>query len=380
MSDAHEELRKSVRRFLENVSPSAEVRRLAETDEGYDPAVWRRLAGELGLVGLIVPERFGGAGAGTAELAVVMQEMGRALLCAPYLSSAVLAVAALLESGDEAACAEFLPSIADGTTIATLAVAENGSADVRDLSGVRTEARPAGAGHGLHGTKTWVTDGHTAHLVLTVARTGDGVSLFAVDAGADGLTREPLPALDATRKLARLSFDGTPARLIGAPGEAGPGLERALDLAAVALAAEQTGGAQRCLDLSVEYAGTRVQFGRPIGAFQAVKHKCAELLLEVESARAAVEDAARLWSEDPRDSAEAGLAASTARAYCSDTYTHAAAETVQIHGGIGFTWEHDAHLYLRRARSSALLLGSTSWHLERIAATIGLAPAADAVA
>ncbi|MFC8432346.1 acyl-CoA dehydrogenase family protein [Streptomyces sp. NPDC057253] len=370
-NDGHDDLRKVVRAFLENASPSSEVRRLIGTDEGYDPEVWHRLADELGLVGLIVPERFGGAGAGLPELAVVMAEMGRTLLCSPYLSSAVLAPAALLESGDEAACAEFLPGIADGSTIATLAVAE-GNSDIRDLDAVWTTARADGDRYLLHGTKERVTDGSTAGLVLTVARTDKGLSLLAAD--PDAVEREPLPALDPTRKLARLHFDRTPARLIGTEGGAAAAVARVLDLAAVALAAEQAGGAERCLELSVEYARTREQFGRPIGSFQAIKHKCADMLYEVESAKAAAQDAARLWSD--RDASERGLAASVARAYCSEAYAHAAAETVQIHGGIGFTWEHDAHLYLRRATSSTHLLGSTSWHLERVAAEIGLVPTA----
>ncbi|RLV71897.1 acyl-CoA dehydrogenase family protein [Streptomyces rapamycinicus] len=370
-NDGHEELRKAVRAFLNNASPSSEVRRLMATAEGYDPDVWRRLADELGLVGLIVPERFGGAGAGAAELAVVMAEMGRTLLCSPYLSSAVLAPAVLLESGDEAACAELLPGIADGSTLGTLAVAED-NADIRDFDAIRTTARADGDRYLVHGTKERVSDGCTAGLLLTVARTDKGLSLFAAE--PEGAEREPLPALDPTRKLARVDFDGTPARLIGAEGAAAAALGRALDLGTVALAAEQAGGAERCLELSVEYAKTREQFGRPIGAFQAIKHKCAELLHEVESAKAAARDAARLWS-DPT-TGEQGLAASVAGAYCSEAYVHAAAETIQIHGGIGFTWEHDAHLYLRRARSSALLLGSTSWHLERVAEDIGLVPTA----
>lgn len=372
--DEHRELRRSVRRFLETASPSEEVRRVMETETGYDRAVWQRLAGELGLTGLIVPEEYGGAGAGLAELAVVMEEMGRALICGPYLSSAVIAAAALLESGDARACADFLPGMVDGSVIATVAVAE-GNDDVRDLARVRARACPDGDGHRLYGEKTRVTDGHTAALVLVAARTEAGLSLFAVDGAAHGILREELPALDPTRKSARIALDGVVARLIGSEGAAGPALERSLDLAAVALAAEQTGGAERCLELSVDYAKTREQFGRPIGAFQAIKHKCADMLLEVQAAKAAVEHAAGLWGRGDA-CAERGLAASTARAYCSDAYVHAAAETVQIHGGIGFTWEHDAHLHLRRAKSSALLLGSISWHLERVAAEIGLAPTA----
>jgi alkylation response protein AidB-like acyl-CoA dehydrogenase len=221
----------------------------------------------------------------------------------------------------------------------------------------------------LDGHKSFVLDGHTADLILAVARTDGGLSLFAVPAPAPGLTRTELPALDQTRRLARCEFAATPARLIGAPGDATAILSRTLDVAAVALAAEQLGGAQRALDMAVAYAKIRHQFGRPIGSFQAIKHRCADLLLEVESLRSAVGYAAAAVTED---SSEVPVVASLVKALASDTYFHVAAENIQIHGGIGFTWEHDAHLYFKRAKASELFLGDASYHRERLATRIGI--------
>lgn len=288
--------------------------------------------------------------------------MGRALLCAPYLSTAVLAAQSLLASGDETACRDLLPGIAEGSTIATLAVAED---DGRwEPDGIAVRARREGAGWLLDGTKSYVIDGHLAGLLLVAARAPGGLALLAVDGAAPGLVRTALPALDQTRRLARLEFAGTPARLIGAAGAASAALSRALDVAAVALAAEQLGGAQRVLEMSVAHAKVRRQFGRPIGGFQAIKHKCADMLVAVESARSAVLHAAGTADEYP---AALPAAASLAKAYCSDAYFHAAAETIQIHGGIGFTWEHDAHLYFKRAKSSQVLLGTPAQHRARLA-------------
>jgi alkylation response protein AidB-like acyl-CoA dehydrogenase len=366
-SEEQEELRKAVRRFLDDKSPVTEVRRLMETTEGYDPAVWAQMGNQLGLQALTIPEEYGGAGFGYVELVVVLEEMGRSLICAPYFSTVALAANALLASGDEAAKAEYLPGLASGETIATLAYTEETGR--WDLDGITLPATAAGDGWTLTGTKSYVLDGHTAALILVAARTPGGVSLFAVDADASGLTRTPLSTMDQTRKQAKLEFAATPARLIGAEGGAGPVLQKTLDLAAVALAAEQVGGAQRVLDMSVEYAKTRIQFGRPIGSFQAIKHKCADMLLEVESAKSAAYYAGWAAAEDNE---ELPVTACLAKAYCSEAYFHAAAENIQIHGGIGFTWEHDAHLYFKRAKSSELILGDPSYHRELLAQRIGI--------
>ena len=366
-SEEQEELRRIVRQFLETKSSEAAVREQMETEAGYDTAVWSQMAEQMGLQGLIVPEEFGGSGYSYVELIVVLEEMGRSLLCAPYFSTVVLAANTLIHSGDDAAKADLLPGIASGETIATLAFTEpNGR---WDEAGIEATATAAGDGWTIDGTKMFVLDGHTADLVLVAARTGAGVSLFAVEGGADGLTRTPLATMDQTRKQAKLEFAGTPARLIGTDGEGWTVLERVLDLAAVALAAEQVGGAQMCLDMSVEYAKVRVQFGRPIGSFQAIKHKCADMLLEVESAKSAAYYAG--WCAAELND-ELPSVASLAKAYCSDAYFHAAAENIQIHGGIGFTWEHPAHLYFKRAKSSELLFGDPTYHRELLAQRIGL--------
>jgi alkylation response protein AidB-like acyl-CoA dehydrogenase len=365
-SEEQEELRRIVRQFLDTKSPETEVRRLMDTTEGYDPDVWKQMAEQLGLQGLIVPEEYGGSGFTFIELIVVLEEMGRALLCAPYFST-VFATNVLLHSGDDAAKKAILPGIASGETIATVAFTEaNGR---WDEEGITATAEQSGDGWTIDGEKMFVLDGHTADKIIVAAKTGAGTSLFAVDGDASGLERTPLSTMDQTRKQAKLTFSGTPATLIGTDGDGWNVLYKVLDLAAVALAAEQVGGAQKCLDSSVEYAKERVQFGRPIGSFQAIKHKCADMLLEVESAKSAAYYAG--WCAAELND-ELPSVASLAKSYCSEAYFHCAAENIQIHGGIGFTWEHPAHLYFKRAKSSELLFGDPTYHRELLAQRIGL--------
>jgi len=374
-STEQRELRESVRRFLAERAPITKVRELMETADGTDPDVWRQASAQLGLPGIAVPEEYGGAGFSFAEQAIVLEELGAALFTGPYLASAVLAVTALLAVDDEEARKDLLPGIAAGETIATLAFTEDeGSWDpaaIRLAAAKNTAAKRTHDGWRLDGHKSFVLDGHTADLILAVAATGtDGkLSLFAITNTADGLTRRALPTLDQTRKLARLAFSHTPARLIGEPGAARAVLDRTLDVAAVALAAEQLGGAQRALDMAVSYARVRQQFGRPVGSFQAIKHRCADLLLEVESLRSAVGYAAAAVAAG---STEVPVLAPLLKAYASEVYSHVAGENIQIHGGTGFTWEHDAHLYLKRAKASELFLGDASYHRERLMSRIGL--------
>ncbi|MGZ4703670.1 MAG: acyl-CoA dehydrogenase family protein [Acidimicrobiales bacterium] len=366
-SEEQEELRNIVRQFLDAKSPEAAVREQMETEKGYDDAVWSQMSEQLGLQSLIVPEEFGGSGYSYVELIVVLEVMGRALLCAPYFSTVVLGANTLIHSGDDAAKAAHLPGIASGETIATLAFTEpNGR---WDESGIEATAVADGDSWKISGTKSFVLDGHVADLVIVAARTGAGVSLFAVQGDAAGLTRTSLSTMDQTRKQAKLDFDGVSGTLIGTDGGGWDVLSTVLDLAAVALAAEQVGGAQKCLDMAVEYAKVRVQFGRPIGSFQAIKHKCADMLLEVESAKSAAYYAG--WCASEMND-ELPSVASLAKAYCSDAYFHAAAENIQIHGGIGFTWEHPAHLYFKRAKSSELLFGDPTYHRELLAQRIGI--------
>jgi alkylation response protein AidB-like acyl-CoA dehydrogenase len=365
-TEEQEELRKIVRSFLDAKSPETEVRKLMETESGYDPAVWNQMASEMGLTSLIVPEEFGGQGYTFVELGVVLEEMGKSLLCAPFFST-VMATNALLLAGDGAAQQAHLPGIASGETIATVAFTE--PSGKWDEAGITMQASESGGSWTLTGTKMFVLDGHIAGLIVVAAKTGKGVSLFTVAGDADGLTRTALSTMDQTRKQAKLEFSNTPATLLGTDGEGWSTLSKVLDLTAVALAAEQVGGAQRCLDMAVEYAKVRVQFGRPIGSFQAIKHKCADMLLEVESAKSAAYYG--MWCAAEMND-ELPSVASLAKSYCSEAYFHAAAENIQIHGGIGFTWEHPAHLYFKRAKSSELLFGDPSYHRELLAQRIGI--------
>jgi alkylation response protein AidB-like acyl-CoA dehydrogenase len=371
-SEEQDQLREAVRKFLEAKSPESDVRRLMETTEGYDPAVWKQMANELGLQSLHIPEAYGGQGYTFVELGIVLEEQGRALLCAPYFSTVVLAANAILNAGSEDEKAALLPGIASGETIATLAFTEpNGK---WDADGITLEAKPDGGDYVLDGTKMFVLDGHTANLIVVVARTAgtsgeDGISFFTVAGDAPGLTRTPLATMDQTRKQARLEFSGVKAQPLGTPGAGWAALSTTLDQAAVGLSNEMVGGAQFVLEESVQYAKDRVQFGRPIGSFQAIKHKCADMLLEVESAKSAAYYAA--WAAAEGND-EVPVVASLAKAYCSDAYFHAAAENIQIHGGIGFTWEHNAHLYFKRAKSSEILLGDATYHRELLAQRIGI--------
>jgi alkylation response protein AidB-like acyl-CoA dehydrogenase len=358
-----DELRAMVRDYLTSASPSARVRELMATDAGHDPVSWTQMANQLGLHGVAVPEQYGGAGAGLPELAVVFEEMGAALLCAPFLATVGLAIPALLNSGDTAAMAECIPSLVDGSTIGTVVL--NGALEAWDPDAVTLTARRDGAAFRVSGSAGLVLDGMIADIVLVAARTERGMSLFLIDAEADGLVREPLATLDRTRKVACLRFDEVPARLIGDEGNAAEGLARTSHVALTALAAEQVGGAQRCLDLAVDYAKERIQFGRAIGSFQAVKHRCADMLVLVEGARSAAVHAAEV-----SDDRERAIAASVAKMACSEAYLHVALDCMRVHGGIGFTWEHDAHLYVRRAKATALMFGSPDHHALRLASLI----------
>jgi alkylation response protein AidB-like acyl-CoA dehydrogenase len=366
-SEEQEELRRVVKAFLDDKSSEAAVRELMETEAGYDDAVWKQMGEQMGLQGLIIPEEFGGSGYSYVELIVVLEEMGRRLLCAPYFSTVVLAANALLQSGDDAAKKELLPGIASGETIATVAFTEENGR--WDEEGVTATATKSGDDYTITGTKMFVLDGHVADLIIVAARTGAGVSLFSVAGDASGLTRTALSTMDQTRKQAKLEFADTPAKLIGTDGGGWATLSTMLDLAAVGLAAEQVGGAQEVLEMAVEYAKVRVQFGRPIGSFQAIKHKCADMLLEVESGKSAAYYAG--WCAAEMND-ELPAVASLAKAYCSEAYFHSAAENIQIHGGIGFTWEHPAHLYFKRAKSSELLFGDPTYHRELLAQRIGI--------
>ena len=361
-TEEQDQLRDAVRRFLDDCSPPTEVRRLMASDDGYDREVWHQLCRDLALAGVHIPEAYGGQGFSFAELGVVLEEMGRALYCGPYFSSTVLAATAILQTGTEDDKVELLPGLASGDRVATLAFAEpDGGWDPDAVSLTDNDGN-------LDGIKTHVVDGCVAELLLVVAREPgtrslDGLSLYAVDASAGGVSRTPLEALDPTRKLARIAFNDVAGRLVGSRGEAGPALARTLDLATAALANEMVGGAARLLDAALEYAKERVQFGRAIGSFQAVKHRLADLTLTVELAKSAAYQAANAAAENGD---ELPALASLAKSAASDAYMQAAKDCIQIHGGIGFTWENDTHLYYKRAKSSEVFLGDAGQHRENL--------------
>jgi len=295
-----------------------------------------------------------------------MEEMGRTLLCSPFLGTAVLAANALLACADDATKEDLLTAIAAGRSIVTVAFAEPKGR--WEIGAVEMRARPKGDGFELDGTKSLVLDGHAADVLLVVARSEAGVELFRVDADAEGLTRTSVPALDTTRKLASVDFAATPARKVSS-GDATAALEQALLRTLAALTAEQVGGAQMCLEMATQYAKERLQFGRPIGSYQAIKHKCADVLVDVEFAKSAAYNACFAAAEDSADLAES---VAMAKSYCSEAYFHAAAENIQIHGGMGFTWEHPAHLYFKRAKASDLLFGDAAHHREVLAGLIDI--------
>ncbi|MEV5548284.1 acyl-CoA dehydrogenase family protein [Streptomyces sp. NPDC052309] len=341
------------------------VRSLLGRHEGA--AAWRPLTEQIGVAGLAVPEEYGGAGCGAREVHVVMEELGRELSPVPCLGSAVLAVQALLASGDRAACAELLPRLAEGSAVGALAWAEQGS---WDPAAIRAEAAQGpGGSWWITGTKEHVLGGAEAEVLLVAARTETGVSLFHVAVDDTGARREAVVTMDGTRAQARVVLSGAEGRLVGAEGDGGRVLRHVLDLACAALAAEQVGAAERCLQLTVAYAKDRVQFGRPIGSFQAVKHRLADAYVLVESARSAALGAAFAAAEG---SPELSRSASVAKSACSEAFLTVAGEMIQLHGGIGITWEHDAHRYFKRAHGSGRLFGPPAWHRSRVAAGLGL--------
>ncbi|GAB3451389.1 acyl-CoA dehydrogenase family protein [Actinophytocola sediminis] len=355
------ELGATVRRFLADRVPLTRVRELMATETAFDRSSWDGLA-DLGVQGLAVPAANGGAGYGFQELAHVFEECGRALLPSPLLATVGLTLPVLLAAGDD----RHLAGIASGQTVATLAwLAPGGD---WDSAGTSLSVSDTDTGWRLSGSASIVLDGMVADLILVVAGTGAATTVVAVEPDAS-LTRTALPTLDQTRPLARLDFQDTPCTPVGAVGDGTALLATALDAANVLLAAEMVGGARACLDLAVDYAKVRQQFGRPIGQFQAVKHKCAETLVAIEGADAAARYAA--WAADANP-AELPVVATLAKASAAQAYFRAAADNVQIHGGIGFTWEHDAHLYFKRAKASLMLFGDVGAYHRRLADRIGL--------
>jgi alkylation response protein AidB-like acyl-CoA dehydrogenase len=366
-SGEQEEFRETLARFFEEQAPITEVFRLMETPEGYDPGLWKQMGEELGLQGVHVPEAYGGQGFGFLELGLVVEEMGRALICSPYFSSVCLAVNAILNAGSDEQKQRWLPPLASGEQIGTLALLDSG--DEWTAEAITLEAASDGEGVLLSGRKRLVTDGAQAGLIVVAARqpgtTGsEGITLAVVESDAPGLAVTPLETLDMTRKLADLELDGVRALPLGAPGAAGAALAKTLDQARVCLALEDAAGAERCLNDAVAYAKQRLQFGRAIGSFQAIKHTLAEVLLEVESGKSAAYWASWVASEDRE---ELPLAAAVAKSFCDDAFVKASDDNIHVHGGIGVTWEASPHLFAKRAKANETLLGHPGWQRRRIA-------------
>lgn len=374
LSEEQLAIAESARAFLDEHGSSARLRAAIESPGGWDAEQWRAMAREMGWLGVAAPERFGGSDLGLVELAILHEEVGRTLTAPLLFPTLGLALPALMSAGCEARQAEFLPRLIDGDIRA--AVCLTGASGAPVPADVAIHMAADRDGWRLDGTAEFVLMGHAANLLIVVAQTEgmrgwDGLSLLAVAADAPGISIERLTSLDLTRPFSRVRFDRVHVSddaLLGAPGQAAVAVRRMLAIGAVMLAAEQLGGAERSLEIATDYAKQRVQFGRVIGSFQAIKHKLADMMLAVESARSALSYAVRLL--DMPDAMEE--AAATASAACSEAFLQCAGDAIQIHGGIGFTWEHDAHLYFKRARASAALLGGPSHHYEAIARLIGL--------
>ncbi|MDI2030521.1 acyl-CoA dehydrogenase family protein [Saccharopolyspora sp. TS4A08] len=359
-----EEFRCAVRGFLREHADTTAVFGAMREERAWDTAVWSRLVGELGVVGLDVPETCGGAGAGFRPVAVVAEELGRSLVRLPWFASAVLGVGVLLHAEGaetEDRRTQLLTALAGGERTATLAWAE--AADRLDAPSIEASAEHDGGTWRVTGRKILVVEGAMTDLLFVAARANDGLALFVVEGDAPGVGRTADRAMDPNRQLATVTFDGAPAHLVSDPGTGERVLARVRDRAVTALACEQTGGAAASLDLAVEHAKNRIQFGRPIGMLQAIKHRCADMAVELEAARSA-----SLWATAAvaEGSPETGIAAATAALACSRAYEYVAAEAIQVHGGIGFTWEHPAHLHFRRAATSAVLFGDRRTHRESL--------------
>ena len=375
-TEEQEMIRDTAAAFLAEVSDSAAVRRAMGTEQGYEPKLWSRICSEMYWQAIHIPEAYGGMGLGYVELVAMMEQMGRSLLCSPFFSTVCLAGNTLRVAGSEAQQAHWLAQLCEGTLTATLAF--NGGSSRWDSESITATWRHASDGYVLNGDYRYVIDGHTADLLIVAARaegtTGEeGISLFLLPAATSGVSRQWLPTMDQARKQAAVQLKSvslTADALMGESGQGWTSLSKVIDLATIALAAEQVGGCQQLLDMTVDYTSERVQFNRTIASYQAVKHKAADMMLQTEVARSAIYYAACVAQEALEGGPLAGElreAASVAKSYCSDAYFAVAGDALQLFGGVGFTWEYDVHLYFKRAKSSEHLLGNGVFHRERLA-------------
>ncbi len=372
-SEEQEMLREAAKRFLTDNCPTTFVRKMMADETAHDRGFWQKLVG-MGWPGLLIPEEYGGQGGSVLDITVIVEEAGKALIPGPFFAAALLGVPIVLEGGSEELKKRVLPKMASGECIGTVAIAE--ASGRFDAGGIELKAQKKGTGYELSGEKFFVPDAHVANVIAVAARTSrasnpeDGITVFMVDPKAAGVTVTQLKTVDMTRRLCHVKFDKVKVDASGVLGKENQGwpiLRRTLDIATAALSAEMVGTAQKALDISVEYAKTRVQFGKPIGSFQAVKHKCVDMMVAVENARSITYYAC--WTVNER-AAEAATAVPMAKAYASDMGKNVTSEAIQVHGGIGFTWEHDMHLYHRRALAGEANLGNAPTHREVVAKSL----------
>ena len=364
------DISKEVRRFLEKECPIEYAREMYDNERGYREDIWAKMV-EMDWMAIRIPEPFGGMGMEQMDMNMVLEEMGRMVLPGPFFSTVMLAAEAVMEAGSPEQKDRILPGIAGGEQRGTLALHEPDGGG--DPCYIRMAGREEGDGFILDGTKLFVPDAHVADFLVCAARTADGddpahgITLFLVNCDAEGVSVSLLPTMDGTRKLCAVDFRGVYVSgdgMLGAPHRGSDALRRVLQRAQVGLCAESLGGAQRAMEMAVEYAKIRVQFDQPIGAFQAIKHQCADMYLGVESSRSILYWAA--WAQDHGDPEEASLAASIAKVYCHETYTKVAGRALQMLGATGFTWENDIHLYLKRAKANEVALGDPVYHREQV--------------
>lgn len=364
LSDDQQEMIRQARRFCENETPLTYVREVFESEHEYTEGVWNKVV-EMGWTALLIPEEYGGLGMGMLDLALVLQELGRAVAPVPLFTTVLLGAGAVLQAGNDDQKKKYLTGVAEGRLRGTLALSEpDGGADP---SYITVEAKRSGDGYVLNGVKIGVPDAASAHFLVVAARTEAGITLFVLDLPREGVAITPLPTMDGTRKLSAVAFTDVrvgPENLLGGFGKGWEFLERTLRKAVVGLCAECVGGAERAMEIAAEYAKVRIQFDQPIGSFQAVKHRCAQMYVDTESSRSIMYFAA--WAQDQKDDTLAALAASVAKVHCAEAYKSTAASAVQVLGGTGFSWEHDIHFYLKRAKGNELSLGDAIYHRDRI--------------
>lgn len=374
-TEDQEALRDATRKFLDNECPTTFVRKMMADDTAHATELWKKIA-QLGWLGILVPEDFGGSGGSFLDLVVILEETGKSLLPGPFFATALLGTTAILAGGSAAQKSTILPKVAEGKQVLTLALAEKSGR--YDAAGVTLAAKAKGSDFVLSGEKLFVPDAHVADHIIVAARTGrgsnleDGVTLFLIDAKSPGVSISQLKTVDMTRRQCHVALQDVAvagSQVVGEVGKGWPVLRRVLDQAMAGLCAEMVGTGQKALDLAVNYAKERVQFGKPIGSFQAVKHKCVDMMVQVENARSLTYYAA--WTVD-ENVPEAHQAVPMAKAYCSDMCKTVTSEAIQVHGGIGFTWEHDMHLFYRRGLASEAAFGSAPVHREVVAQSLNL--------